>query len=422
MITNVNEAIEYIHSLSRFGKKAGLSNITLMLERLGNPQKGQKFVHVAGTNGKGSVSNMIKNILVCHGYKVGYYTSPYIEFFSERICINNEMIPDSDLVNYTNRVIDVCKDIHPIEFEFITAMAFLYFKEQDCDITVLEVGLGGRFDATNVIDTPLLNVITPIGLDHTEILGDTLEKIAFEKSGTIKQRSTVIVSPDMSPECLPVIKDRCCETSSELIIPHAKAENVCYKLPFTTFEYEGTVYELSLHGTYQIGNAITAIESAKALSEKLEITPDDILCGLKNSFWKCRFEIVDSSPMIILDGAHNSHGIKALMESIDAYFPKENHERIVFLFSMLSEKDWENSVKLIAEYADEFVVTTVPSLRSNASEEIVKMMKMTGIDVCYVESCEEAFVLAKEKAGENGMVFVFGSLYLAGALRKFATS
>ena len=163
LITDAKSAEEHIHSLSRFGKKAGLSNIKTMLERLGNPHIGQKFVHVAGTNGKGSVSNMIKNILVSHGYKVGYYTSPYIEFFNERICIGQTPISDNDLVYYTNKVKDVCYGLNPIEFEFITAMAFLYFKDKNCDITVLEVGLGGRFDATNIIETPLLNVITSIG-------------------------------------------------------------------------------------------------------------------------------------------------------------------------------------------------------------------------------------------------------------------
>jgi len=420
LVKSANEAIDHIHSLSRFGKKAGLSNITLMLERLGNPQKGQKFVHVAGTNGKGSVSNMIKNILSNHGYKVGYYTSPYIEFFSERICINNEMISDSDLVHYTNRVIDVCDGINPIEFEFITAMAFLYFKEQKCDITVLEVGLGGRFDATNIIDTPLLNVITPIGLDHTAILGDTLEKIAFEKAGTIKTKSTVVISPSMAPECVEVIKNKCDETSSELIIPCMSAENINYAIPFTSFKYKGNFYELSLHGTYQVSNAITAIEAAEALSQKMNISREDIFEGLKNSFWKCRFEIAGSRPAVVLDGAHNSHGIRALMESIEMYFPKKTTEKKIFLFSMLSEKDWEESLSLIKECADEFVVTTVPSFRADASAEIVCKMKEIGLNVSFVENYEDAFKIAKEKAGDKGTIFVFGSLYLSGALRKFA--
>ena len=237
MFQTANDAIEYIHSLSRFGKKAGLSNTQLMLERLGNPQHNMEFVHVAGTNGKGSVSNMLKNILMNHGYKVGYYTSPYIEFFSERICIGDEMISDDDLIYYASKVKEVSSDITPIEFEFITAMAFLYFKEKNCDITVLEVGLGGRFDATNVIDTPLVNVITSIGYDHTAILGDTLEQIAFEKAGTIKQGSVVITGQGIDEGSMAVIAARCDETHSELIVPSGEVSGVIYDPDGTKFCY-----------------------------------------------------------------------------------------------------------------------------------------------------------------------------------------
>ena len=181
MLSTEAKCIEYIHSLSKFGKKAGLSNTLKILESLGNPHKKLKFIHIAGTNGKGSTSNMINNILISHNYKVGYYTSPYIEFFNERISINNTPIPPEHLVEYTNRVANALGSVTPIEFEFITVMAMLYFYEQNCDVVVLEVGLGGRFDSTNVIDTPLCSVICPIGFDHTAILGNSLEEIAFEK-------------------------------------------------------------------------------------------------------------------------------------------------------------------------------------------------------------------------------------------------
>lgn len=416
MIRTANDAIEYIHSLHRFGKKSGLSNITLMLERLGNPHKSMKFVHVAGTNGKGSVSNMIKNILTSHGYKVGYYTSPYIEYFSERICINIDMISDSDLVYYTNKVIEVSKDIHPIEFEFITAMAFLYFRGKRCDITVLEVGLGGRFDSTNVIDTPLLNVITPIGLDHTAILGDTLAQIAFEKAGTIKQNSTVVISRLMPPECVEVIRERCAVTSSELIIPSSEPESPSFSLSGTSFTYAGREYALSLKGTYQLDNAVTAIEAAHSLMTKIELNESDIRDGLSRSFWKCRFEVMGSWPVTVLDGAHNSHGIKALMKSIDTYFPSGKR---VFLFSMLSEKDWKESVDLIAQKADFVVVTTVPSLRRTDTDEMHARLLAKGVECACIDDYVKAYAEAKRIAGSDGTVFVFGSLYLAGALRKY---
>ncbi len=416
LITDAKSAVEYIHSLSRFGKKAGLSNIKTMLERLGNPHKGQKFVHVAGTNGKGSVSNMIKNILASHGYKVGYYTSPYIEFFSERICIGQNLISDEDLVYYTNKVKDVCYGLTPIEFEFITAMAFLYFKDQKCDIAVLEVGLGGRFDATNVIDTPLLNVITPIGYDHTAILGDSLEEIAFEKSGTIKENSTVVISPSMAPECVKVIEKRCTQTNSKLIFPTVNPTHIAYKKEGTEFVYENEKYILSLLGTYQVENAVLAIESAKALMKKTELDSDDIKSGLALSKWKCRFEILGKNPSVVFDGAHNSHGVNALTKSIRTYYP---NEKKVILFSMLGEKDWEKSIDILTDVADSFVVTKVPSIRQSVPNELFARIEKCGKDVYVVHEPIEALKKATELAEDNGVVFVTGSLYLCGYLRGY---
>ncbi len=417
MLNTEEKCIEYIHSLSKFGKKAGLSNTEAILERLGNPHKNLKFIHIAGTNGKGSTSNMIENILISHNYKVGYYTSPYIEFFNERICINNKTIPAQDLIYYTNRVADVLGDIKPIEFEFITCLAMLYFYEQNCDVVVLEVGLGGRLDSTNVIDTPLCNVICPIGYDHTGILGDSLEEIAFEKAGTIKQGSTVVISPQMNPVCIPVIEKKCCETASELIIPSGCSEDVSYGLPYTRFTYDGLKIELSLKGKYQVSNAITAIEAVRSLGKKLPVNDEDILNGLKNSSWKCRFEFFDTCPPVVLDGAHNGHGVEALMESIEAYFPRQKR---VFVFSMLNEKDYQKSVGLILNHADYIVATSVPSLRQTSAYEIYEELKKSTDSCIYEENPLKAYELAVEKAkNEDALVFVFGSLYLSGMLRKY---
>ncbi|MBR3932710.1 MAG: bifunctional folylpolyglutamate synthase/dihydrofolate synthase [Clostridia bacterium] len=420
MLNTEAKCIEYIHSLSKFGKKAGLSNTLRILERLGNPHKNLKFIHVAGTNGKGSTSNMINNILISHNYKVGYYTSPYIELFNERICINNKLISAEDLVEYTNRVAAVLEGVSPIEFEFITALAFLYFYEKNCDVVVLEVGLGGRFDATNVIDTPLCNVITPIGLDHTAILGDTLSEIAFEKAGTIKQGSKVVVSPCMHPDCLKVIKKRCVETSSHLIEPKGNIRDISFDIPYTSFTYDDLPVELSLNGKYQIGNAITAIEAAKALSPSLGITQEDILNGLKNSEWKCRFEVFGSNPTVVLDGAHNGHGVAALMESVDLYFKNKKN---IFVFSMLNEKDYKKSIELILKYADYIVATSVPSLRQTSAEDIYNEIKKYTADAVYIENPKDALDYAKLKAkNEDAAIFVFGSLYLSGMLRKYVNN
>lgn len=417
MIQTADEAIEYIHSLSRFGKKSGLDNIRLIMNRLGNPQDKLKYVHIAGTNGKGSVSSMIKNILISHSYKVGHYASPYIEFFGERICIDNDMISDEDLVCYANRVKRVCEDIHPIEFEFITAMAFLYFYEKNCDVVVLEVGLGGRFDSTNIIRSPLVSVITSIGLDHTAILGDSIEKIAFEKSGIIKRNSIVIAGDKIDKSCIDVIQKKCNEECSKLIIPKKHMSDIRYEKDYTRFEYNGLNIKLPLKGTYQADNAKVAIESAYALKEQLGITDDDIERGLAMTSWKCRFEIIGSAPEIVLDGAHNSHAVRALMDGADVYY---KNEKRVFVFSMLNEKDYKESIDLIADKCDYMIVTTVPSYRQTSANDIYEYVKEKKVNSVYLSDPLSALREAIRTAGDDGVVFVFGSLYLAGYLRKYA--
>ena len=416
MIKTADEAVEYIHSLSRFGKKSGLSNIKLMTERLGNPQDKLKFIHIAGTNGKGSVSNMLKNILMNHSYKVGHYASPYIEFFGERICINNEMISDEDLVYYTNKVRSVCEDITPIEFEFITAMAFLYYYDKKCDIVVLEAGLGGRFDATNVIKTSLAEVITSIGLDHTAILGNTLEKIAFEKAGIIKPGTHVVAGAGIGKSCLDVIKDKCASENAVLTVPTEYTSDIRYDSDYTRFVYKGFDIKLSLKGTYQVDNAVTAVETALLLKDSLGINENDILNGLANSTWKCRFEIKRGKTDIVSDGAHNSHAIKVLMESMDVYYPDKKR---VFLFSMLNEKDYEKSIELISDKCDFMIITTVPSYRQTSADAIFEYARQKKGSCLFVQSPEEALKKAVNIAGENGVVCVFGSLYLSGYLRKY---
>ena len=416
MIKTADEAVEYIHSLSRFGKKSGLSNIKLMTERLGNPQDKLKFIHIAGTNGKGSVSNMLKNILMSHSYKVGHYVSPYIEFFGERICINNEMISDEDLVYYTNRVRSVCEDITPIEFEFITAAAFLYYYDKKCDVVVLETGLGGRFDATNVIKTSLEEVITSIGLDHTAILGNTLDEIAFEKAGIIKPGTQVVAGAGIGKSCLDVIKEKCISENAVLTVPEEKVSDIRYDSDYTRFVYKGLDIKLSLKGTYQIDNAVTAVETALLLKDSLGIDKDDILIGLSNSKWKCRFEVKRGNPDIVSDGAHNSHAIKVLMESMDVYYPDKKR---VFLFSMLNEKDYEKSIELISDKCDTMIITTVPSYRQTSADEIFEYARKRKECCLFIPSPEEALKKAADIAGESGVVCIFGSLYLSGYLRKY---
>lgn len=413
------ECIEYIHSLSRFGKKAGLNNITVLCNYLGNPQDKLKFVHVAGTNGKGSVCAMITNIFK-RKYKVGTYVSPYIEQFNERIQINGENINETDLIKYTNIVKNAVEalKITPIEFEFITAMGFLYFLDKGCDFVVLEVGLGGRFDATNIIKTPIINVITAIGLDHTAILGDTIEKIAFEKAGIIKPNTPVAVYKKQLPDAVKVIEDKCKSVNAKFINNDGiSAKNINCTLKGTTFDYKGENYALNcLIGEYQVDNAITAIDAANEISKVFPVTLNDIKDGLKTVKWKCRFEVFKKNDTtVIIDGAHNSHGIDGLINSIKKLV---TNKKITFVFGMLNEKDYKESIQKICSLDANIIVTDVPSIRQTDAKEIFECVKKHNTNAKYIDNPQKATEYAINNT-KDGVVCIFGSLYLCGEVRGY---
>ena len=416
MLRTENECIEYIHSLKRFGKKSGLLGTLRLCEALGNPQDKLNVIHVAGTNGKGSVSAMTCNILSSR-YKVGLYTSPYIEFFNERIQINGEPIDSASLVEYTNKVKKACDslpDFHPIEFEFITAMGFLYFLDKQCDIVVLETGLGGRFDATNVIKKPLACAITSIGFDHTEILGDTIEKIAFEKAGIIKNEVPVFVYNDIDKDALSVIKKIASDKQSSLSVTD-RAENINCAVSGTVFSYKDNLYHTSLVGEHQAKNACLAIEIVNYISNIFPVSFDDVKKGLSEIFWKCRFEILSGNGhLFVLDGAHNSHGIDAFLTGVSTVL---KDKKKIFVFAMLNEKDYENSIKKISSVADDIIVTSVPSLRQTDAQSVYDCVKKYFPNARYIPDCENALLLASNEAKDDA-VCVFGSLYLVGNLRK----
>ena len=417
MLRTENECIEYIHSLKKFGKKAGLSNTQRLCEALGNPQDKLKVVHIAGTNGKGSVSAMTCNVL-SKKYKVGLYTSPYIEFFNERIQINGEPIDAADLVEYTNKVKDACdslENFHPIEFEFITAMGFLYFLHKNCDIVILETGLGGRFDATNVVKNPVACAITSIGLDHTAILGDTIEKIAFEKAGIIKKGVPVFVCNDIDMKALSVIENVASEQKSPLFVTD-KAENIKCSVSGTDFSYTGNNYHTSLVGHHQAKNACLALSLVNHIKDTFPVSLDDVKKGLSETLWKCRFEILSGNGhFFVLDGAHNSHGIDAFLNCVNSVL---NDKRKIFVFAMLNEKDYEESIRKISCVADDIIVTSVPSIRQTDAESIYECVKKYFPKAQYVIDCEKALSLAANSANGDA-VCIFGSLYLAGYLRKY---
>ncbi len=419
---NVNECIDYIHSLSKFGKKAGLNNIRMLLDYLDNPQDDLKCIHIAGTNGKGSTSYLIANVLKYQGYKVGLFTSPYIEVFNERIRLNGDNIPDDDLVTYTEKVkkaVDYLaeKGYFPIEFEVITAIAFLYYKEQKCDYVVLETGLGGRYDSTNIIKENMLCVITNIGIDHTNILGDTIEDIAYQKAGIIKEKSDVVLYP-MKIEASNVIKKYACEMKASC----TDVDIDCLEIISDT--YSGSVFNykkyndihLSLVGTHQIYNAITALEAIDVLSSKITIDENSIIQGFENALWPVRFEVFSKDKIVVIDGAHNLQGIKGFINSVTKYFPDKKK---VFVVGMLNEKQYKESLDCILEIADAVVITSVPSIRQTSVTEIYEYAKSKSNRVSYAEDNIQAFISANLMCDENSVIGIFGSLYLAGNMRSF---
>lgn len=421
LLKTEKECIDYIHSCGRFGKKEGLSNMRALLNALGNPQDGLKCIHVAGTNGKGSVTSMISAVLTCHGYKVGMNTSPFIEIFNERLQINGNPIPAEKLVFYTNAVKNAVDKLnndncHPIEFELITAIGFLYFKEECCDYVILECGIGGRLDSTNVIKNPLLCVISAIGIDHTEILGNTIPEIASEKAGIIKRDTYVAVHPFIDNTALEVIENAAKELNAALMKSTVPPRTLHSDLSGTDFEFDNTRYHINLLGSYQVGNAALAITASKQLLKLGIVTDDDILHGIAVAAWKCRFEYINNGFNCIIDGAHNYQGICEFEESVKMYL--SDYEKI-FVIGMLNEKDFENSAEVLKKLDGKIIVTDVPSTRQTSGNDIYMAVKSLRGDAVYIPNYISAVDYAKENVSRNGFVCVAGSLYLAGAVRTY---
>lgn len=418
MLTTEKECIDYIHSLGKFGKKSGLDNITALCTALGNPEKKIRAIHIAGTNGKGSVSCMVSEIFKTK-YKVGLYTSPYIEVFNERIQLNGANISGEKLISYTNRVKAACDSMPgfcPIEFEFITAMGFLFFAEEECDVVVLETGLGGRLDSTNIVDNPLCCAICAIGMDHVTILGDTIEKIAFEKAGIIKKNVPVALYHNMDKDALDVIKQVCKDQNAPIVSDVTLApENVTTSLNGSTFSYKGTEYALSMTGGYQAYNALVALDVVDAVSDVLPLEKEDIAQGITNAVWKCRFEVISMKDgVVIIDGAHNSHGVTSFLNETE-HLLKDMPK--TFVFGMLNDKDFEKTIEKICSRDAHIVVTDVPSYRQTDSSEIYNCVLRYKSDSVYISDCHKAVSYALENNPSGGAVCIFGSLYLCGEVR-----
>ena len=396
---NYTQTLNYIHSLGNFSLPPTLDRIKKVLEILNNPQNSFKSVHIAGTNGKGSVSAMLASIFKTAGCKTGLFISPFIIDFTERIQINGEFISENDLIKYSEIVKNT--NISLTEFEFITALAFLYFKENGIDILICETGLGGRLDATNTLENLAATVITKIGLDHTGILGDTIEKITKEKCGILRDCPN-ITSPYQQEEALEVIKN----TSKELIIPEISKLKT---LENNTFIYKDKKYELLLVGDYQIENSLIAIETA--LNSGYDISYDLIYEGLKNTYFPARTEVISKKPLVVLDGAHNIDGALAVSKELS-----KHGGEVTAIIGMCKDKDYEEFLKTTLKYCKNAVAVEIENMpRSLKREELLgtaeKYCKCT-LAQNYTEAIQKAVALSDKKP-----IFVFGSLYLASGIR-----
>ncbi len=418
---NCNEAIDYIHSLEKFGINPGLERIRALCNLLGNPQKKLKIIHVAGTNGKGSTSTMISNILRKSGYNTGLFISPYVTDFRERIQLNGNMIDKYDLAECVERVktaIDVLNDtgVQPTEFEAITAAAFVYFQMKKCDFVVLEVGLGGRLDSTNVIEAPYTTVITSISMDHTAILGDTIEKIASEKCGIIKFGAETVMYPFQDENVLPIVKKVCDEKCNELRIPDVSKLNVIEeKLEGTLANYDGIEFLLPLAGEHMIYNACTAIEAVRSLSRlNIQISDSAIKDGIGISVMPGRMELIKKRPVVILDGGHNEGCALALSEFIRKHL---NGKRIIMVSSMMADKDYLSYLSIVAPLADVFIATRVDMLRALPSSELMLSASEFCKNCHDVPIPSKAISAARNIMQPDDVLIVCGSFYLAGDIR-----
>ncbi len=415
------EAESYIHSFTRFGSQLGLERMGKLLSLMGNPQNKLKFIHIAGSNGKGSTVKMSATILQTAGYKVGMYISPFVIDFRERFQINGKMIEKSDfarLVEYVDKFVkQLARAGHQVtEFEVITAIAFKYFEQNGCDIVCLEVGLGGKYDATNVIKTPIAAIITSISLDHTEILGDTITKIAGEKAGIIKEKTDVVTYPLQEADAVAVFMEACSKTKSRLILPNKNAIKIieCGVLG-SKFIYDGVRYSIKLVGIHQIYNAVAVIEAMKILRGKsFDITDEDIKTALKKAKFPARFEIMSKDPLIIVDGAHN----KQAAESLGLTLQKLTSTPKVAIMGMMADKDFHSAVGLIAKECKCIITIPVDNPRAIDEVSLANVAREYCNEVYPMSDYDEALRKALDIAGENGAVIICGSFYMASDMRK----
>ena len=415
----LEQSLAYIHGLYRKGTKPSLDRVRALLDRLGDPHKRLKFVHIAGTNGKGSTAAMTASVLCSAGYRAGLFTSPYIYRFNERIQLCGKQIDDSDVVALTEELRAIAEELpeKPTEFDFVTAMAMTYYARQKADIVVLEVGVGGALDSTNIIPTPEVAVITNIGLDHTDLLGDTLEKIAAVKGGIIKAGGrAVIYRGSASVEA--VFEDICAEKGATL----RKAD--FDSLVSVRHDLFGQVFScghrkelvLPLLGQHQLYNAAVVLSVIDSLMDAgWKISEDAIRKGIREVSWPGRFDIISRDPLFIIDGGHNPQCIEALVKNITDYLAGR---RLVVLTGVLADKDYADMFRPVMPFAEHFVCITPDNPRKMEAADLARYLEDAGATATACDSVAEACRKAIDLAGSDGAVLCFGSLYSIGTIRS----
>jgi len=454
MEMNYSEAREYLKNVNKLGSILGLNTIKELLKRLGNPQNELKVVHIAGTNGKGSIMTFVQNILMESGYKVGRYCSPAVFNEREIIRINDEYISEEQSADLLTRIKEKCDSMyseglpHPTSFEIETAEALMFFKEQNCDIALIECGMGGETDATNVFEKVLCSVIATISLDHTQFLGSTIEEITKVKSGIIKENCPVVMSKQIV-EAESVIKKVCKQNNSKLIIPteqdseNVEIDGLTTKVTYKASNNKEYILNLQALGTYQIKNAKTAVEIAlvldKALTEKTNICDEsdknngtgmknninnsgntiekNIKKGIEKTVWPGRMEVISKEPLIIIDGAHNPGAVLELRKTLDLYF---TNKRITFIMGVLSDKDFSKEAEIIADRAERIITITPNNSRGldghKLAETLVKYNHNVQVADSLKQAAEESIDTIKENRAD--MILAFGSLSYLGELKQ----
>ena len=417
---NYEEAREYLDQVSKGGSVLGLDNMRELLKRLGNPQDSLKFVHISGTNGKGSVLAYLSTVFKEAGYRTGRYISPTLFSYREKIQVNEKFIGREDLSRLTEKVKAAAEEMQncaagdPTIFEIETALAFLYFVEQKCDIVILETGLGGALDATNVITTPVMEVIASISMDHMEFLGDTLGKIAYQKAGIIKP-DTSVVSAMQQPEAMEVICNVCRERDCTFqAVDPEQIKDISYGYEGQSFSYKNWEnIKISLMGSYQIKNAVLALEAINALRKLgYDLKDRAVYQGMKKTIWKGRFTLISKDPVILMDGAHNPAAAEELVRSLKLYYAGK---KFYYVFGMFRDKDYAQVIRLTAPMAEHIITVQTPgNPRALPAAELKEAVAEVNPSVEAAESLHMAVNQVMERIDSDSVVVIFGSLSFLG--------